>query len=249
MHARPGAMIDVSPQDCNRMFRRFFDEGLAQSSYLLACDRTRLAVVIDPRRDIDDLRGDGRAAGPDDHPRHRDPRARRLRVRRARAGRASARRSSPVRARVARSRTRKRRKARRSESATSISRSLHTPGTHAGAHHHPRAQPGAAGASVHRRHAVRGRGRQPRSARRGQTRRLAGDLFDSLQQLMALDDASRCGRGTARARCVAPASARDPSPTIGHERRFNRLRSIATATRSSPRCSRICRRRRRISRG
>src|SRR5688572_27083105 len=36
------------------MFRRFFDEGLAQSSYLLACDRTRLAVVIDPRRDIDD---------------------------------------------------------------------------------------------------------------------------------------------------------------------------------------------------
>jgi hydroxyacylglutathione hydrolase len=36
------------------MFRRFFDEGLAQSSYLLACDRTRTAVVIDPRRDIDE---------------------------------------------------------------------------------------------------------------------------------------------------------------------------------------------------
>ena len=35
------------------MFQRFFDEGLAQSSYLLACDRTRDAVVIDPRRDID----------------------------------------------------------------------------------------------------------------------------------------------------------------------------------------------------
>ena len=35
------------------MFQRFFDEGLAQSSYLLACDRTRRAVVIDPRRDID----------------------------------------------------------------------------------------------------------------------------------------------------------------------------------------------------
>ena len=34
------------------MFRRFFEEGLAQSSYLLACDRTRRAVVIDPRRDI-----------------------------------------------------------------------------------------------------------------------------------------------------------------------------------------------------
>lgn len=35
------------------MFRRFFDEGLAQSSFLLACDRTREAVVIDPRRDAD----------------------------------------------------------------------------------------------------------------------------------------------------------------------------------------------------
>jgi hydroxyacylglutathione hydrolase len=35
------------------MFRRIFDEGLAQASFLLACDRTREAVVIDPRRDID----------------------------------------------------------------------------------------------------------------------------------------------------------------------------------------------------
>ena len=35
------------------MFRRFFDEGLAQASYLLACDRTRQAAVVDPRRDID----------------------------------------------------------------------------------------------------------------------------------------------------------------------------------------------------
>jgi hydroxyacylglutathione hydrolase len=36
------------------MFRRFFDEGLAQSSYLLACDRTGQAVIIDPRRDVDE---------------------------------------------------------------------------------------------------------------------------------------------------------------------------------------------------
>jgi hydroxyacylglutathione hydrolase len=35
------------------MFQRFFDEGLAQSSYLIACERTRDAIVIDPRRDID----------------------------------------------------------------------------------------------------------------------------------------------------------------------------------------------------
>ena len=35
------------------MFQRYFDSGLAQASYLLACDRTREAVVIDPRRDVD----------------------------------------------------------------------------------------------------------------------------------------------------------------------------------------------------
>jgi hydroxyacylglutathione hydrolase len=33
------------------MFQRFFDEGLAQASFLLACDRTRRAVIVDPRRD------------------------------------------------------------------------------------------------------------------------------------------------------------------------------------------------------
>ena len=35
------------------MFHRFFDEGLAQSSYFLACTRTREAIIIDPRRDVD----------------------------------------------------------------------------------------------------------------------------------------------------------------------------------------------------
>jgi hydroxyacylglutathione hydrolase len=35
------------------MFERLSDEGLAQSSYLIACERTRMAAVIDPRRDID----------------------------------------------------------------------------------------------------------------------------------------------------------------------------------------------------
>jgi hydroxyacylglutathione hydrolase len=33
------------------MFHRFFDEGLAQASFLIGCDRTRQAVVVDPRRD------------------------------------------------------------------------------------------------------------------------------------------------------------------------------------------------------
>lgn len=35
------------------MFHRFFDEGLAQASYLVACDRSREAVILDPRRDVD----------------------------------------------------------------------------------------------------------------------------------------------------------------------------------------------------
>jgi len=35
------------------MFQRFFDEGLAQSSFFLACPRAREAVIIDPRRDVD----------------------------------------------------------------------------------------------------------------------------------------------------------------------------------------------------
>jgi hydroxyacylglutathione hydrolase len=33
------------------MFQRFFEEGPAQSAFLIACDRTRRAAVIDPRRD------------------------------------------------------------------------------------------------------------------------------------------------------------------------------------------------------
>ena len=33
------------------MFQRFYDEGLAQASFLIGCERTRQAVVIDPRRD------------------------------------------------------------------------------------------------------------------------------------------------------------------------------------------------------
>jgi len=33
------------------MFQRFFEEGLAQASFLIGCDRTHEAIVIDPRRD------------------------------------------------------------------------------------------------------------------------------------------------------------------------------------------------------
>lgn len=50
-----GAMIQcVHPaRKFYPMFQRYFDAGLAQASYLLACERTRQAIVIDPRRDVD----------------------------------------------------------------------------------------------------------------------------------------------------------------------------------------------------
>jgi hydroxyacylglutathione hydrolase len=35
------------------MFRRFFDDGLAQASFLIASERTREAAIVDPRRDVD----------------------------------------------------------------------------------------------------------------------------------------------------------------------------------------------------
>lgn len=48
-------MIVNAPQQAGfyLMFQRYFEAGLAQASYLIACDRSREAVVIDPRRDVD----------------------------------------------------------------------------------------------------------------------------------------------------------------------------------------------------
>lgn len=34
------------------ILRRFFDERLAQASYIVACDRSRLALVVDPNRNV-----------------------------------------------------------------------------------------------------------------------------------------------------------------------------------------------------
>jgi hydroxyacylglutathione hydrolase len=45
------------------MFQRFFDEGLAQASFLVGCDRTKQAVVIDPRRDASIYLAAARQAG------------------------------------------------------------------------------------------------------------------------------------------------------------------------------------------
>ena len=35
------------------LFQRFYDDDLAQASYLVGCERTRVALVVDPNRDIE----------------------------------------------------------------------------------------------------------------------------------------------------------------------------------------------------
>ncbi|GAC1485637.1 MAG: MBL fold metallo-hydrolase [Gemmatimonadaceae bacterium] len=44
------------------LFRRFYDENLAQASYLIACEKTREAIVVDPNLDVAQYT---RAAGED----------------------------------------------------------------------------------------------------------------------------------------------------------------------------------------
>ncbi|HST08192.1 MAG TPA: hypothetical protein VLJ83_08460, partial [Gemmatimonadaceae bacterium] len=44
------------------LFRRFYDENLAQATYMLACEHTREAIIIDPNADIGHYT---RAAGAD----------------------------------------------------------------------------------------------------------------------------------------------------------------------------------------
>ena len=35
------------------LFRLIYDEGLAQAAYLIGCQRSGDAIVIDPERDVD----------------------------------------------------------------------------------------------------------------------------------------------------------------------------------------------------
>ena len=67
-------------------FRRFYDDQLAQASYLLGCQATGEALVVDPNRHIEPYLRARRGRGPPHHPRDRDPHPRRLRLRRPRAG-------------------------------------------------------------------------------------------------------------------------------------------------------------------
>ncbi|HEX8849859.1 MAG TPA: MBL fold metallo-hydrolase [Gemmatimonadaceae bacterium] len=45
------------------LFRRFYDDALAQASYLIGCQRTGEAIVVDPNRDVDQYLAAARADG------------------------------------------------------------------------------------------------------------------------------------------------------------------------------------------
>ena len=62
-------------------FRRFYDDGLAQASYLIGCDASGEAVVIDPNRDVAQYLDAAAAEAPPHHAGHGDPHPRRLRLR------------------------------------------------------------------------------------------------------------------------------------------------------------------------
>lgn len=34
------------------LFKRFYDDNLAQASYMIACEKTREAIIIDPNLDV-----------------------------------------------------------------------------------------------------------------------------------------------------------------------------------------------------
>ena len=63
MSAETGGVSYRQAPKFYRMFQRFFDEGLAQASFLVGCDRTKQAVVIDPRRDVSVYRAAARQHG------------------------------------------------------------------------------------------------------------------------------------------------------------------------------------------
>ena len=42
----------LPPASTVHAFQRFYDENLAQASYMIACEKTREAIVVDPNSDI-----------------------------------------------------------------------------------------------------------------------------------------------------------------------------------------------------
>jgi hydroxyacylglutathione hydrolase len=225
------------------MFQRFFDEGLAQASFLVGCDRTRRAVVIDPRRDTSvysaaaRLHGATIVAAIETHV-HADfvSGAREL----AEKG-ASVMTGPGSDLAFAHLEVHDGEQLPIGDLTLTF---LHTPG-HTPEHISILAELPAQPVRLFTGDLlfVGGVGR-PDLLGEAQMRGLASDLFDSLQRVMA----SRFIPGTAPDRSAAPASARTPRRRSPGSDIRTRCCSTAIVRRSSPRCWPTFRQRRRISR-
>jgi len=204
------------------MFQRFFDEGLAQASFLVGCDRTRQAVVIDPRRDAGiytaaaSQQGVTILAAIETHV-HADfvSGARELAALGARvitgpgSGAAFAHHEVRDGERLA---------------IGDVTLSfLHTPG-HTPEHICILAEiPGQAVRLFSGDLLFVGAVGRPDLLGHEQTAQLARDLFASLQRLMALDDAVEVHPGHGAGSLCGAGIGKDPWSTIGRERRQNAL--------------------------
>jgi hydroxyacylglutathione hydrolase len=204
------------------MFQRFFDEGLAQASFLVGCDRTNQAVVIDPRRDASvheaaaRQRGATIAAAIETHV-HADfvSGARELAEKGARVY------SGPG------ADLQYEHHAVRDGETLQVGdltlTFLHTPG-HTPEHISVLAEAPREPTRLFTGDLlfVGGVGR-PDLLGDAQTRRLANDLFDSLQRIMGLDDAIEVHPGHGAGSLCGAGIGREPSSTIARERRLNAM--------------------------
>jgi hydroxyacylglutathione hydrolase len=202
------------------MFQRFFDEGLAQASFLIGCDRARQAVVIDPRRDVAVYtaaaaqHGMTITAAIETHV-HADfvSGAREL----AEAGAAVI--TGPE-SRVAYSHREVHDGERMAVGDVTLT-FLHTPG-HTLEHISVLAEaPGAPSRLFTGDLLFVGGVGRPDLAGAELTRRLADSLFDSLQRIMQLDDQIEVHPGHGAGSLCGAGIGKEPSSTIGRERRQN----------------------------
>lgn len=204
------------------LFERFFDEGLAQASFLVGCDRTKQAVVIDPRRDASVYLAAARQHGAtivaaiETHV-HADfvSGAREL----ARSG---ARVYTGPGADLAFEHH-----AVSDGETVAIGdvtlRFLHTPG-HTFEHVAILAEaPGLPGRLFTGDLLFVGGVGRPDLVGEAQTRQLAGDLFDSLRRVMSLDDAIEIHPGHGAGSLCGAGIGKEPSSTIARERAQNAM--------------------------
>jgi len=203
------------------MFQRVFDDGLAQASFVIACDRTREAAIVDPRRDIDIYVESARSNGLtiayaiETHI-HADfvSGARELNAIGARviagpgAGLGYAHHEA--------------RDGERVMVGDLVLTLLHTPG-HTPEHISIRVdEPGAAPRILTGDTLFVGAVGRPDLLGDERARQLAGDLYDSLtRKLLTLDDYVQVHPGHGAGSLCGTGIGREPYSTIGQERRFN----------------------------